>query len=94
MENAGALSVAWSNKGKQHEPEFDVRFVPYDPVGNGTDSLKFLGEESLWAFLALSLAIGGERVEAALSELREAGTAEIDYVTLSGEELSRFKMAV
>jgi hypothetical protein len=94
MENPGALMVAWSNKGERHEPEFKVTFVPYDPDGKETEPLTFLGEESLWAFLALSLALGGDRVEPALSELHESGSAVVEYVTLSDEEMGRFKQVV
>jgi hypothetical protein len=94
MDNAGALNVVRSNKGEAREPAFDVRFVPYDPDGHATEPLTFLSEESLWAFLALSLALGGDRVEPALAELRGAGSAVIEYVTLSSEEISRFKLVV
>ena len=94
MENPGALMVAWSNKGERHEPEFKVTFVPYDPDGKETEPLTFLGEESLWAFLALSLALGGDRVEPAFNELHETGSAVIDNVTLTDEEMGRFKQTV
>jgi hypothetical protein len=94
MDNAGALSVVWSNNGEPREPEFEVTFLPYEPDGDATDSLKFVGEESLWAFLALSLALGGDRVEPALNELHETGSAVIDNVTLSDEEMGRFKQTV
>lgn len=93
MGNEGSLHVVWSNKGEAREPEFTVRFVPHNAVGDVTDhSSRFQGEESLWSLLALSLALESEHVEAALRDLHEKGSAEIDSLNISDRDLRRFKL--
>jgi hypothetical protein len=92
MGTEGSLQLVWLNKGEAREPEFSVSFVRYGADGCVTDSLKFLGEESLWAFLALSILIGSHQVQDALSDLHSKGSAEIDSLNISDEELRRFKL--
>ena len=79
MDNEGSLYLVWLNKGKPREPLFAVRFVPngYGAVDSVTTP-QFLGEESLREFLARSLFIEGNRVEDALMDLHDKGSAEID----------------
>lgn len=88
----GSLYVVWLNKGESREPEFAVRFAPDGAVGSLTDLPKFLGQESLWAFLALSLALANPQVEGALRDLHETGSAEIEYLNISAHDLRRFKL--
>jgi hypothetical protein len=93
MNNEGSLYVVRLNKGEPHEPEFAVRFAPNDgAAGKLTAPRKFLGEESLWAFLAFSLSLGSKQVEAALSDLHETGSAEIESLDISDDDLRRFKL--
>jgi hypothetical protein len=93
MGNPGSLYVVWLNQGESREPEFAVRFVPRDgAAGSVAEPLTFLGEESLWAFLALSLSLGSDHVQDALSELHDKGSAEIDSLDISDDDLRRFKL--
>jgi len=93
MNNEGSLRVVWLNRGESREPEFSVRFVPGDAVGDVTDHpRKLQGEESLWSFLALSLAVGSQHVEAALRDLHEKGSAQIDSLNISDDDLRRFEL--
>jgi hypothetical protein len=88
----GSLYVVWLNKGESREPEFAVRFAPDGAVGSLTDLPKFLGQESLWAFLAPSLALANPQVEGALRDLHETGSAQIEYLNISADDLRRFKL--
>lgn len=92
MDNEGSLYVVWLNKGEAREPEFAVRFVRHGAVGSTAEPIKFLGEEALWAFLALSLSIGTGHVQSALSELHGKGSAEIASLNIPDDDLRRLKL--
>jgi hypothetical protein len=92
MDNEGSLYLVWLNKGEAHEPEFAVRFVTNDAVCNVIDPRIFHGEESLRSFLANSLSLDNERVEAALSDLHETESAEIESLSISNDDLRRLKL--
>jgi hypothetical protein len=84
--------VVWLNKGEAREPEFAVRYARHGAVGSAAEPLKFLGEEALWAFLALSLSIGSSHVQSALSDLHSKGSAEIASLNIPDDDLSRLKL--
>jgi hypothetical protein len=88
----GSVYVEWLNKTQPSEPEFAVSFIPYETIDGATDSLKFLGEETLRTFLALSLSLETSQVQHALSDLRETGSAEIEFLTVSDDDLRRLKL--
>ncbi len=92
MDTKGSLHLNWVNKGQPSEPEFAVKFVRYGAVGDVTGSRKFLGEEALWAFLALSLSIGSTHVQDALSDLHDKGSTKIDSLDISDDDLRRFEL--
>jgi hypothetical protein len=91
MGKEGSVYVAWLNKGKSGEREFAVTFVPDGTIGSAISYRKILGEESLREFLARSLSLGSEHVDAALLDLHEKGSADFDYLEISDDELRRFK---
>jgi hypothetical protein len=92
MDNEGSLHVVWLNRGQAREPEFAVRFVRQGAVGSTAEPVKFLGEEALWAFLALSLSIGSDHVQTALSDLHGKGSAEIASLSIPDDDLRRLKL--
>jgi hypothetical protein len=92
MDTEGSLHLIWLNKGEAREPEFAVRFVRQGAAGSAAEPIKFLGEEALWAFLALSLAIGSNHVQTALSDLHGKGSAEIGSLSIPDVDLRRLKL--
>ena len=88
MDNEGSLHVVWLNKGDAREPEFAVGFVRHGAVGSTAEPVKFLGEEALWAFLALSLSIGSNHVQSALSDLHSKGSAEIASLSIPDDDFA------
>jgi hypothetical protein len=93
MGHQGSLHVVWVNKGQPQEPEFSITFERYGEAGNATQYRTCHGEESLWTFLVLSIMVRTEQVEQALKDLRNRGSAEIKFLSISDRDLRRFKLA-
>ncbi len=92
MDNEGSLYLVWLNKDESREPEFAARFVSNDAVSNVIAPRVFHGEESLRSFLADSLSLENEIVEAVFSDLHETESAEIESLSISDDDLRRFKL--
>jgi hypothetical protein len=88
----GSIYLERLNKAQASDPEFAVSFIPYAKVEREMESLKFLEEESLGRFLVFSLALESGQVETAFLALHETGSAEIEFLTISDDDLRRFQL--
>ena len=88
----GSIYLERLNQAQASDREFAVSFVPYAKVERGLEPLKFLGQESLRRFLVFSLALESSLVATALLALQETGSAEIEFLTVSDDDLRRFEL--
>jgi len=93
MDNEGSLYVDWLNKGEVRELKFAVRPARRGAVGSTAEALTFPGEEALWACLALSLSIGSNQLQSALSDRHGKGSAETASLSIPDDDLHPLKLA-
>jgi len=80
------------NQAQASHPEFALSFIPYEKVERELEPLKFLEQESLRRFLVFTLALESSLVATALLALQETGSAELEFLTVSDDDLRRFEL--
>lgn len=88
----GSLFIERLKKARVADPEYALSFIPYVRVEQEAEPLKFPEERSLGKFLIFSLKLESELVATAFSALRETGSAELEFVTISDEDLRLYNL--
>jgi hypothetical protein len=88
----GSIYLERLNQARASDPKFALSFIPYEKVDREADALKFLDEESLGRLLVFSLALESSLVAAAFLALHETGSAEIEFLTISDDDLRRSEL--
>jgi hypothetical protein len=87
MNYEGSLHLVWMNRGTQSELQCNVMFADYRSGGGTMKQRTVIGESALRRFLTGQVRAHSDHVDAALKELHEKGSAGVQNVLLSAEEL-------
>ena len=88
----GSIYLERLNQAQASDAKFALSFIPYEKVEREIEPLRFLEEESLGRFLVFSLALESNLVATAFLALHETGSAEIEFLTVSDDDLRRFEL--
>ena len=88
----GSIYLERLNPVQASDPQFALSYIPYAKVERELEPLKFLEQESLRRFLVFSLALESSLVATALLALQETGSAEIEFLTVSDDDLRLFEL--
>ena len=88
----GSIYLERLNQAQASDARFALSFIPYAKVDREMEPLKFADEESLGRLLVFSLALESSMVATAFLALHETGSAEIEFLTISDDDLRRFEL--
>ena len=87
----GGLEIQWDNFSQQSAtPRFGVGFMPNYGYSGAVERRPAITEESLRDFLAQGLRLPPRIVDDKLKELQQCGTATVDNLELSGDDIVQF----